>query len=251
MKQVLLLVFVFAWFCATAQSVAIKKIEFAGDQIVVHYDLEDNNPNNEYDLRLYASRDNFTSPLTKVSGDVGAEVKPGAGRQVRWKAREELGDYKGRLALELRGKVFLPFVKLKDFNSEKSYKRGKSYNLNWKAGNTNPIHIEVYKGGQRISGEMNQPNNGAHTFFLPANAKKGDDYRLKISDAKQSENVVFTPTFAVKPKVPFLLKMLPVVAVVGALVFVLPELSGNGGGGAGGNDPADENLPLPPLPTGN
>jgi hypothetical protein len=250
MKQVLLLALPFSVFIATAQSVAIKKIELAGGQIVVHYDLEDSNPANEYQLNLYASRDNYVSALAKVAGDIGSEVKPGAGKQVRWNVREEWGGYQGRVSLEIRGKVYLPFVKLQQFDANKTYRRGRSYNLQWKSGSTNPIHIEVYQGGRRIAGEMNQPNNGAHTFFLPARTPKGDDYRIKISDSKQPENVIFTPDFTVKPKVPFLLKALPVAAAVGALVFLLPELTRNGRG-AGGVAPTDENLPLPPLPSGN
>lgn len=61
-----------------AQTVAIKKVELAGEQVIVHYELEDSNPNNEYQINLYSSKDNYFAPLTKVSGDVGSEVKPGA-----------------------------------------------------------------------------------------------------------------------------------------------------------------------------
>ncbi len=244
MKQILLLFFCLAAFSVTAQSVAIKKIEVAGDDIVVHYDLDDSNPNNEYQLSLFASRDNFASALTKVTGDIGSEVKPGTDKKVRWNAREELGNYKGRLSLEIRGKVFIPFVKLQNFDTKKSYKRGKSYLLNWKAGNTNPVHIEVYKGGQRISGEMNQPNNGSHTFYLPGGVKPGGDFRIKISDAKQTDEVLFTPSFKVKPKIPLLLKLLPVAAIAGGLVF----LAGQEGGGSGPAPTPENEIPDPDFP---
>lgn len=231
----------FPVFLATAQTVAIKRIEVAGNEIVVHYDLEDSNPNNEYQLNLYASSDSYASALTKVTGDIGEEVKPGTDKKVRWNVREELGNYKGRLALEIRGKVYVPFVKIQRFDVSKAYKRGKSYNLHWKPGNTNPIHIELYKGGQRLVGEMNQPNNGAHTFFIPAKAGRGDDYRLKITDAKQSEEVIFTKAFNVKPRVPFLLKILPIAAVIGGLVFI----AGQEGGGAVPVPPAGNEIPDP------
>lgn len=240
MKHALLYALLFTTSLAIAQSVAIRKIEIAGTEIVVHYDLEDSNPNNEYQLSLYGSRDNFASPLTRVTGDIGPEVKPGVGKIVRWNAVGEIGNYKGRLALELRGKVYIPFVKLLNFDADRSYKRGKSYNLNWKAGNTNPIHIELYKGGQRISGEMSQPNNGNHTFYVPAGSKRGDDYRIKISDSKQSEDVLFSPVFKVKPKVPMLLKLLPFVAVAGAAYFVA---GGEGGGGGANEIPDPPSLP--------
>lgn len=245
MRGFLLALGCFSFLATSAQVVTIKKVELAGEKIIVHYDLEDSNPNNEYKLDLYSSSDNFQAPLTKVKGDIGPEVKPGTGRKVEWSIREELGGYKGKISLEIRGKVYIPFVKLQNFDTERSYKRGKSYNMSWKPGNSNPINIELYKGGQRISGEMNQPNNGGHTFFIPAQSKKGSDYRLKITDTKNSDEVLYTSNFKVKPKVPLLVKVLPV-AVVGGLVYALV--------GSGG-DPGDENtvgdIPVPPAVPNN
>ncbi len=247
MRGFLLALGCFSFFSASAQVVTIQKVELAGEKIIVHYDLEDSNPNNEYKLDLYSSVDNFQAPLTKVKGDIGPEVKPGTGRKVEWSIREELGGYKGKISLEIRGKVYIPFVKLQNFDTEKSYKRGKSYSMSWKPGNTNPINIELYKGGQRISGEMNQPNNGGHTFYVPAQAKKGSDYRLKITDTKNSEDVLYTSEFKIKPKVPLVVKVLPILAI-GAAATTL----GGGGGGGGGTDPVDDTIPgVPALPTGN
>lgn len=230
-----------------AQTVSIKNVELAGEKIIVHYDLEDGNPNNEYKLDLYASTDNYATPLAKVKGDVGLEVKPGADRKIEWNIREELGAYKGKIALEVRGKVYIPFVKIQNFDSEKSYKRGNSYNIAWKPGSNNAINIDLYKGGQRVSGESNLQNNGSHTFYIPTHAKKGGDYRLKITDTKNSEDVLYTSEFMVKPKVPLLVKMLPVLVVGGAVAVLV----GSGGGG-GGTDPGDDTIPgVPALPPGN
>ncbi|MFZ6000772.1 MAG: hypothetical protein ACOYW3_09700, partial [Bacteroidota bacterium] len=140
-----------------AQKVAIKEIELVGEKVIVHYDLNDNNPNNQYQISLYASKDKYSAPLTKVTGDVGGEVNPGADRKIEWNLLQEYGSFKGKLSLEIRGRVFVPFVKLRDFNTEKKYKRGKTYDLAWRPGNTNPIHIELYKGSQRVAGELNHP----------------------------------------------------------------------------------------------
>jgi hypothetical protein len=238
----------FSFLTTVAQTIAIKKVELAGEKIIVHYDLEDGNPNNEYKLDLFSSVDNFVAPLTKVKGDVGDEVKPGIDHKIEWNVREELGGYKGRLSLEIRGKVYIPFVKLQNFDTERSYKRGKSYTIAWKPGSTNPINIELYKGGQRISGEMNQPNNGAHTFYVPSQAKKGSDYRLKITDTKNTDDILYTDEFQIKPKVPLVVKVLPVLAI-GAAVVVF----GGGGGGSGdSNGNGTTAIPgVPDLPTGN
>ena len=245
MRVFLLAIGCISFLSASAQTIAIKKVELAGEKIVVHYDLEDGNPNNEYKLDLYASRDNYATPLAKVKGDVGLEVKPGIDRRIEWSIRDEFGPYKGKLALEIRGKVYIPFVKIQNFDTEKSYKRGNSYNIAWKPGSTNSINIDLYKGGERVGGESNLQNNGSHTFYIPTHAKKGSDYRLKITDTKNSEDVLYTSEFKVKPKVPLLVKVLPVLAVGGVVAAL-----GGGGGGSGG-DPTDQILPLPEFPKGN
>jgi len=245
MRVFLLAIGCISFLSASAQTIAIKKVELAGEKIVVHYDLEDGNPNNEYKLDLYASADNYATPLAKVKGDVGLEVKPGIDRRIEWSIRDEFGPYKGKLALEIRGKVYIPFVKIQNFDTEKSYKRGNSYNIAWKPGSTNSINIDLYKGGERVGGESNLQNNGSHTFYIPTHAKKGSDYRLKITDTKNSEDVLYTSEFKVKPKVPLLVKVLPVLAVGGVVAAL-----GGGGGGSGG-DPTDQILPLPEFPKGN
>lgn len=240
MRGFLLAFFVSVFFLAEAQTVSITKVELAGEKVIVHYDLEDSNPNNEYKLDLYASKDNFIAPLTKVKGNVGLEVKPGIDRKIEWNIMEEYGLYKGKISLEIKGKVYIPFVKLQNFNTSKSYKRGSNNNLGWKPGNNNSINIELFKGGQRVAGDMNMPNNGSHTLYIPSKAKPGKDYRLKITDSKNSDDVIYTNYFTVKPKVPLLLKLLPVFAIGGAAATL---------GGGSNNDRVDTTLPLPGFPS--
>lgn len=230
---------------ASAQTVVIKKVELAGEKVNVFFDLEGSNSNQEFLINLYASRDNFTIPLAKVKGDVGQEVKGGTNKKIEWSLLEEYGPYKGTLALEIRGKVYTPFVKIQNFDTEQSYKRGKSYDLSLKAGSTNPINVELYKGSQRVSGEINHPNNGAYTLTIPSNAKPGSDYRLKITDSKSSSDIVYSPLFKVKPKVPTVVKLLVPVAVIGGAVVAL--------GGSGKKDKqngtqTDPDIVLPPFP---
>jgi hypothetical protein len=228
-----------------AQKVAVKKVELAGEKIIVYYDLEDSNPNNEYQIFLYSSQNNYTTALTHVKGDVGNEVRPGS-KKIEWNVREELGPYKGKIALEVRGKVYAPFAKLQNFDVSRKYKRGKTYPLGWKAGSQNPIHIELYKGSQRVTGELNHPNNGSYQLSIPPKVKPGDDYRIKLTDSKNSDEVIYSGYFRVTPKVPMLLKVAPILAVGGIAAVVI----GAGGGGeeppsGGGNE-----ITLPPFPGG-
>lgn len=227
----------------SAQTVTIKKIELASEKVIIHYDLEDANTNHEYLLNVFSSKDDFTSPLAKVTGDVGQEIKPGADKKISWDIAREYGTYKGRIALEIRGKVYVPFVKLQNFDTEKSYKRGKTYVFNTKVGSTNPIHVELFNGSQRVSGDMNHPNNGTYALSIPLQAKKGDNYRLKITDSRNNEEVIYSPFFKVRPRIPLLIKVLPIV-VVGGVVAALA-----GGGSHKDDGSVITKLPNPPTPT--
>lgn len=221
MRSFIVCLLVLAAASSMGQTISIKRIELIGEKVVIHFDLDDSNPNNAYLLNLYASKDNFATPLQKVTGDVGMDVKPGAGKKVEWMILQEFGGYKGKLALEIRGKVYVPFVRLQDFGTGKSFRRGKGYNVNWKPGNSNPVNIDLYKGSQRISGENNHPNNGNYTMFIPAGTKPGKDYRLKITDSRNSEEVIYTNTFKIQPKIPVLVKALPIAAVAGVVAWVI------------------------------
>jgi hypothetical protein len=229
-------------FAVSAQKIAVKKVELAGDKIIVHYDLDDSNPNNEYQINLFSSTNNFGTPLARITGDAGNEITPGLNKKITWNVKDELGPYKGKLALEVRGRVFIPVAKLSNVTTRSKFKRGKSHSITWKAGNTNPIHIELLKGGQRISGELNQPNNGTFTLYFPEHAAIGKDYTIRITDARNSDDVVNSQPFAVTRKVPLLLKVIPVMAVGGILAVVV-----GGGGGGGGGTGGTSTIPDPPA----
>ncbi|CAN5597928.1 hypothetical protein BH10BAC4_BH10BAC4_12130 [soil metagenome] len=241
MRRLLLASSMFIAAQSFAQSVTIKNIELAGEKIIVSYDLDDSNPNNEYQLSLYASKDKYSAPLTKVKGDIGDAVKPGADRKVEWNLIEEYGTYKGKISLEIRGRVFVPFVKLRDFDTSTKYKRGKTYPVAWRPGNTNPIHIELYRGSQKVSGELNHPNNGEYALSIDSKVQPGKDYRLKITDSKRNDEIVYSEYFTVIPKVPFALKLVPVIAIIGGVAVLV-------GGKSTEKDPAKEIIPLAPLP---
>src|SRR5688572_23699674 len=197
MKIRLLGVLLVMAFCAQAQKVTIKKVELAGEKIIVHYDLEDSNPNNEYQINLFSSQSNFNTALTKVKGDVGNEVKPGVDRKIEWSVREELGGYKGKLSLEIRGKMFVPVAKYTNITNTTKMKRGKSHTITWKHGSTNPINIEFLNGGQRISSELNQPNSGSYTLYVPKSQSKGKGYIIRITDTKNTQDISTSQAFSV------------------------------------------------------
>jgi hypothetical protein len=251
MRVILLLVVMFITSSTViAQTVVIKKVELAGEQVIVHYDLEDSNPNNEYLINLYTSKDNYFAALTKVTGDVGAEVKPGTDKKISWKIRDEYGPYKGKLALEIRGKVYVPFVKLQNFDAKKGYKKGVTYQLNWKPGASNPINIELFHGGERVAGDMNLSNNGSHSLFIPKHASNAKDYRIKFTDTKNPDEVIYTDYFKVTPKIPMIVKIGAGVAVAAVLVVVLTQKKSPSEDPGNNNNNTGTDIELPSIPSG-
>ena len=243
MKRLLLLsqLVLLSFFCYS-QTIAIKRVELAGEKMIVIYDLEDSNPNNEYLLQLYTSKDNFTKAVTNVTGQVGIDIKPGTDKRMEWNIVKEYGGYKGKLSLEIRGKVYTPFVRIKEFDSKASYKRGKNYVITWKPGNATPVNIDLLKGGQRIAGEVNHPNNGSYELFIPAHAKPGSDYKIRFTDTRNPDEVIITEPFRVKPKVPLLVKVGVPIAVIAGVIFIIPKKTSED------PDPESGSIVLPEFP---
>ena len=224
-----------------AQKLTMDRIDLAKDKLIVFYSLDDVNPNHQYQVDLYSSKDNFAVPLTKVKGDVGAEVKAGKDKKIEWSVVQEIGNYAGDLSLEVRARVYVPFVKVTGLREGAVYKRGRSYPLLWTSGNMGgQVDIELYKDQTRVDGDRNVPNTGKYEYAVPGSAKPGKDYRLKFTNTRNRDEFVYSPQFQIKPRVPFLVKAAGVAAVGGAIIF----LSGQDGGGNGG----DTESRLPGLP---
>jgi hypothetical protein len=205
-----------------AQEFSMKTVELAGEKLILHYDLSDSVKNRFYTITLYSSKDNFLNPLEKVTGDIGIEVKPGANNKIIWSAKDELGaSFQGGVSLEIRGKVYIPFVRLTGFEDYKSVKRGKPIVVTWSGGTRqNILNFELYKGDEKIWVQPSVANTGNYELKIPTNVKPGHGYRFRISDSKNKDEVVFTTPFTIKRKVPLGLKVLPV-AAVGTVIYLL------------------------------
>lgn len=211
-----------------AQQFTMKRIELANGQVVVHYDLTDDVVGRSYTLNVYGSHDNFLNPLQKITGDAGLEVKPGLNRKFVWDAKAELGEnFSGSVALEVRGRLYIPFVRLTGFEDYRVLKRGKPYPLTWSGGTQqNILNFDLYKGDKKVTTFSNIANVGTYKLTLPTDTKPGKDYKLRISDTKNKDEVVYTGTFAVKRKTPLLLKVLPMLG----LGYLATQLAGGADG---------------------
>jgi len=210
-----------------AQDFKIKKLEQVGDNINLYYDLIDSveNSRRSYSISLYSSRDSYTSPLTKVTGDVGQIVKPGGNRKITWNAKEELGaDFEGKVGLEVRGKEFIPFLKIDGFNAKKAWKRGVKEDVTWSGGRANSlINFELYKNGKFVSAPHTSiaTSLGKYSILIPKNAKPGSGYSFRIADSKNKEEYIFTDEFTIHRKIPLAAKAIAFVGVGAAVYFLM------------------------------
>lgn len=207
-----------------AQSIEIDFIEMTGRNVVIHYNLDDGaNSVRQFLVQLYSSQDNFTTPLTRVSGDVGTEVTAGFDKKIVWDVTQEFGPYKGDVSFELRGRVYVPFVRIKDIQEGQVFKHGKNYPLNWTSGNlSGQVNIELFNAaGERIWGENNVGNVGKFDWYIPGSVKKGKNYRLKFTNVKDRNDVVFSPAFVIKPKIPLVAKVAGIVVLAAGVELLL------------------------------
>src|SRR6266850_4032298 len=81
-----------------SQSIENVKASFRDGKVTVVYDLTGGKPNQKYSLQLFGSHNNFNSPLTQVSGDVGQNIGSGKEKKIEWNAKLELDEFKGNIA---------------------------------------------------------------------------------------------------------------------------------------------------------
>jgi hypothetical protein len=198
-----------------AQTIKIRSVEYLDKKVVLYYDLLDSLEGRAFSIRLYFSSDGYLNPLAKVSGDVGLEIKSGKNRKIVWALSEELPpDFSGKVALEIRGRLFIPFIQTESINSYKVFKRKRKYQLTWSGGTPqNVLNFDLMKGDKKITTFPNLANVGHHTFEFPIHIRPGKGYHFRISDTKNKDEVVVTNTFKIKRKIPLLVKSIPLMAM--------------------------------------
>lgn len=205
-----------------AQDFRITRFEIAGDKLLLFYDLVDTVKSRVYTVTVYSSIDKFLHPVKDVSGDVGLEVVPGLNKKVVWEAKKELGAaFEGGVAMELRGRVYIPFVRFSNFEDFKVRKRATPFTITWAGGTRqNILTFDLYKGDTKVWTQANVGNTGHYELTIPKSVKPGSGYRFRVSDSKNADDVVYTGEFRIKRKIPLLVQAVPAVVVGGALYLI-------------------------------
>jgi len=181
-----------------------------------------------------------------VEGDIGIDQTVGGNKQAIWHVKEELGeDFKGDVSLELKGKLYIPFVTLNNFEDISQMKRERPYNVTWVAGRgSSVLTIDLFNSKNEIVHTYtNIANVGEYQLEIPKDIKPGKNYRFRISDQRNKEDVVYTPYFTIKRKIPLVAKV-GLFGLAGSGIFLLSQQ---------GSDPAGSGevplLPDPILPS--
>lgn len=198
-------------------------------KIIITYDLVDTR---SYTLSLYSSHNNFTSPLKKVAGDVGASITPGIGKKIVWDAASELIYFNGEVNFKIKGEAVVQPFAFKTPAMNAVLKRGKVTVVEWEGGRLNQsVKLELYQGSNLISVVAETGNGGHYQWEIPRKQQKGL-YNLKLISGKES---ILSPAFKIKSKTPVMLKILPIAIAGGAVAYFLTR-------------PGDEDLPAAPDP---
>jgi hypothetical protein len=210
---------------AVAQNLELKQIQYLNNKVVLTSELTDSIEGRYYSVRVYSSADGFLNALEKVSGDVGLQLKSGKNKTITWSAAEELGNgFEGKIALELRARLFVPFISTESINAYKEFKRKRTYHLTWSGGTPqNILNFDLMKGTKKVISFPNVANVGHHAFEFPAYIKPAKNYHFRISDSKNKDEQVVTTPFRIKRKVPLVIKAIPVVAFVAVMYLVIAK----------------------------
>lgn len=202
-----------------AQEFSINRIELTSETVILHYDLIDTMRARTYTINVFSSKDGYLASLQKVKGDVGLEVKPGQGKKIIWSSKEELGaTFHGDIELEVRGRVYIPFVKFEGFQNDQIIKRGKPKTITWSGGTRqNILNFTLFKGEEYIVVIPNVANSGSYDMVIPTSVKPGKGYYFLVSDSKNKDQVMKTNSFGIKRKISLGAKIVTF-AIVGATV---------------------------------
>jgi hypothetical protein len=228
-KYYLLLLLFFPFTCSVAQQVSNVRAETKGDVIYIFYDLQGSMDKQKYKIALYSSHNQLEEPVALVSGNVGDTIMAGKDKKIEWQAKNEISRYNGEISFEVQATLVYSPLAMSAAQVNKVYKRTKAYPFSWRGGVANEkIRLELFNGNTRVAQSEDVPNKKQYTLKIPANARPGDTYRLKVTTLNHPDNSVLSQAFTVKRRFSWPVKLIPVAIVTGAVIYRLtrkPDLT--------------------------
>lgn len=207
---------------AIGQEVDSISVTRTDDLFIVKYDFNKGEEGVDYELYLYGSHDNFSTPLKYTTGDVGKKIKIGAGKVIYWNAKKELGNFKGDFTLKIKGSNYIPFVTFKNINKDLSIKRGHTFDIRWETSEkTSTVLFKIQRYGVPILDAQVVNNNGHFSWEIPAKVKPGKGYTVQIMDKENSLREETSEEFILRRKVPLAYKIIPMAVLAGTAAILL------------------------------
>lgn len=247
MKLILIIVMVSLLNLTQAQTLENINASFDGERLTVNYTLAFAEVNHKFKIDFYSSHDNYSQPL-QVTGDAGENVLPGRTKLVIWDAKNSLpSEFDGDIRIKIKAtKMAAPKLVFEPL-ALTTYKKGRTISMKWTGGYlSDKVTIELKKNNVtnlRVAELID--NSGSYDWKMPKSVK-GKNYKLILTSTSNTAEPVASNEFKVKPRTPFLVKILPVLVAGGLAVF----LSGGAGADDSGGTTGYSVLPGPVKPGG-
>ncbi|WNJ19202.1 GPI anchored serine-threonine rich family protein [Pontibacter sp. G13] len=209
---------------ANAQHVQIEEIEKManGDSLRITYELISPLGDLGYEVTLFARLDTGLKQLTSLTGEFGEEIGPGV-HEVVWNAKQELGRYRGKIALEVRA---LPNFYFITPESGQLFMQGKAYTISWYGKNSDKdaLTMTLYRDDEPIDTIATVDASNSYTWRVPRGLDSGEGYRIRVSGTDLSNVDAYTSSFSIQNK-KYLKYIIPgaVVATGGVIWIILAQ----------------------------
>ena len=225
---------------ATAQEVKDVRASFDGEKVIITYDLKFDDPTQKFKVALYSSHNNYERPLSLLLGDQGDNVVPGERNRVIWDTKSALPpDFDSDLTIKVKATKIIPVVteaavmrlSMKPFDKS-VIKKGKTLEVKWVGGRADEkINIDLFKDNVIQQKITETENKNHYSWTIPKKNAAGKNYVVRISKADNPTEVSNSQFFQIKPRTSFFVKILPVLAIGGAVAFLSGSKTGEDPGG--------------------
>ena len=244
-RSLLLVVFISTVHFTNAQTVENVTSKFEGAKVMISYDLVFDHPGILFDVQVFSSHNNYVSPVTQVTGDVGEDVSPGKSKNIVWDAGAELPeDFNDFVSIKVKAAAMnVPDYQFSPLPAT-SFKRERYVTLNWSGGLVGePVRIDLLNNGQVVQNLTRGKDGNSYYWQVPKKLKTGSGYSFQLSGAYSTDRKAISQPFKVKSKIPLIVKLSPI--LVGGVVAAIIATSGGGGGGDSPSEPDLNELPMP------
>src|SRR5688572_22162040 len=172
MRKKLLIPLLFLAIPLTAQRIENIRAEVfgEGEKVVITYDITGAAQGQKFKITVYGSHNNFTAPLTLVTGDVGRdrEISGGPNKRIEWSAKSELKDFSGDVTFEVRAEVSAAAFFIQQPSLGKKLKRGKTADITWQGGTPGEnVRLDLLREGTVIIQIAATQNSQRYSWPVP------------------------------------------------------------------------------------